>query len=216
MPEQDSAVVIEAKQVLLELWYHLLSCIASVPTPHVSPAILRAIIAIVHRPEFSMAAFLSVNNAASCPQHQLSLAHRYRTLLSSTFRYVAAVLSASAIPKDECLSPLSPFFFRINGLLYPCSTLASPVVSPLGSPASGSGFVVATSAAACGAGAVAGGAVPGMDRCYDCAAEVAVATRYLAHPLWGVSHEPTPEEVAELVRLVGARIGVTRKGLCVF
>ena len=63
---------------------------------------------------------------------------------------------------------------------------------------------------------VAGGAVPGMDRCYDCAAEVAVATRYLAHPLWGVGHEPTPEEVAELVRLVGARIGVTRKGLCVF
>ena len=124
--ENDAPDVVAAKQVLLELWFHLLECIAPVPTPHVSPTILRTVAALMRRPEFSMAAFLSIRNGTTCPAHQLSLAQRYRTLLGSTFRYVADVLSASAIPKDECLSPISPFFFRINGLLYPCSGLASP------------------------------------------------------------------------------------------
>ena len=132
----ESSDVTAAKQVLLEIWYHLLGSLAPVPTPNVNPIILRAIVIIVHRPEFSMAAFISVNNGASCPPHELSLAQRYRTLLCGTFRYVASVLSLSAIPKDECLSPISPFFFKINGLLYPCINPYSPVISPGSPPAS--------------------------------------------------------------------------------
>ena len=64
---------------------------------------------------------------------------------------------------------------------------------------------------------VAPGRVPGLDHCYDCAAEVAAVTRYLAHPLWGApASGPDPEAVARMVVEIGLRIGITRSALCVF
>ena len=65
---------------------------------------------------------------------------------------------------------------------------------------------------------VAPGRVPGLDHCYDCAAEVAAVTRYLAHPLWGnpACPDPDPEAVARMVVEIGMRIGITRTALCVF
>ena len=64
---------------------------------------------------------------------------------------------------------------------------------------------------------VAPGRVPGLDHCYDCAAEVAAVTRYLAHPHWGAgTPDPDPELVARMVEDIGLRIGISRCALCVF
>ena len=66
---------------------------------------------------------------------------------------------------------------------------------------------------------VAPGRVPGLDHCYDCAAEVAAVTRYLAHPRWGPpggGPDPDPDAVARMVVEIGLRIGITRTALCVF